>query len=78
MSNRPYRLLFVYLHLGGLYFYIQRNALRAKIISMKTKAISIKEEYFSDDEKTKPTNVAPYVRMRKGKKEFVKGYIRKK
>lgn len=45
---------------------------------MKIKAISIKVEYFSDDEKPKPTKVAAYTRMRNGKKEFVKGYIRKK
>ena len=45
---------------------------------MKIKAITIKVEYFSDKEKTKPTKVTPYMRTRNGKKEFVKGYIRKK
>ena len=45
---------------------------------MKIKAISIKVEFFSDNEKPKPTKVAPYVRTRNGKKEYVKGYIRKK
>ena len=77
-SNRPYRLLFVYLQPDGLDFYTRRNALRDKIISMKIKAISIKVEYFSDSEKTKPTKVAPYIRTRNGKREYVKGYIRKK
>ncbi|MBR5611046.1 MAG: hypothetical protein IKW65_05950 [Bacteroidales bacterium] len=45
---------------------------------MKIKAITVKVEYFSDKEKILPTRVASYVRMRNGKKEFVKGYIRKR
>lgn len=45
---------------------------------MNIKAITIKVEYFSDKEKTRPTKVASYTRVRNGKKEFVKGYTRKK
>lgn len=45
---------------------------------MKIKAITVKVEYFLDKEKILPTRVASYVRMRNGKKEFVKGYIRKR
>lgn len=42
------------------------------------KVLTIRFEIISDDEKIKPTKVAPYTRVRNGKKEFVKGYIRKK
>lgn len=42
------------------------------------KVLTIRFEIISDNEKPKPTKVAPYTRMRNGKKEFVKGYIRKK
>lgn len=49
-----------------------------EIITMNIKAITIKVEYFSDNEKPKPTKVAPYTRVRNGKKELVKGYVRKK
>ena len=45
---------------------------------MKIKAVTFKVEFFSDNEKSKPTKVAPYTRVRNGKKEHVKGYIRKK
>ena len=45
---------------------------------MKIKAITFKVEFFSDNEKSKPTKVTPYTRVRNGKKEHVKGYIRKK
>ena len=45
---------------------------------MKIKAITFKVEFFSDNEKVKPTKVVPYTRIRNGKKELVKGYIRKK
>ena len=44
---------------------------------MKT-VINLKLEIRSDCEKTKPTKVAPYVRVRNGKKELVRGYILKK
>lgn len=41
------------------------------------KAIIVRLEIRLDCEKTKPTKVAPYVRFRNGKKELVKGYVRK-
>lgn len=42
------------------------------------KVLTIRFEIISDNEKSKPTKVAPYTRVRNGKKELVKGYIRKK
>ena len=41
------------------------------------KTIIVRLEIRLDCEKDKPTKVAPYVRFRNGKKEFVKGYVRK-
>jgi len=41
------------------------------------KAIIVRLEIRLDSEKTKLTKVAPYVRFRNGKKELVKGYVRK-
>ena len=41
------------------------------------KAIIVRLEIRLDREKDKPTKVAPYVRFRNGKKELVKGYVRK-
>ena len=41
------------------------------------KAIIMRLEIRLDCEKAKPTKVAPYVRFRNGKKELVKGYVRK-
>ena len=41
------------------------------------KAIIVRLEISLDRDKDKPTKVAPYVRFRNGKKEFVKGYVRK-
>lgn len=41
------------------------------------KAIIVRLEIRLDCEKTKPTKVTPYVRCRNGKKELVKGYVRK-
>jgi hypothetical protein len=40
--------------------------------------INLKLDFQQDVEKTKPTKVAPYVRVRNGKKELVKGYVLKK
>ena len=40
--------------------------------------ITIRFEIISDNEKSKLTKVAPYTRVRNGKKEHVKGYFRKK
>ena len=40
--------------------------------------INLKLDFQQDVEKTKPTKVASYVRVRKGKKELVKGYVLKK
>lgn len=42
------------------------------------KVIIVRLEIRLDCEKAKPTKVAPYVRYRNGKKELVKGYVRKK
>ncbi len=39
--------------------------------------IKLRLEIRLDCEKDKPTKVAPYVRFRNGKKELVKGYVRK-
>ena len=41
------------------------------------KTIVVRLEIRLDREKTKQTKVAPYVRFRNGKKELVKGYVRK-
>ncbi len=41
------------------------------------KVIIVRLEIRLDCEKTKQTKVAPYVRHRNGKKELVKGYVRK-
>ena len=41
------------------------------------KAIIVRLEIRLDRDKDKPTKVAPYVRFRNGKIEFVKGYVRK-
>lgn len=41
------------------------------------KVIIVRLEIRLDREKGKPTKVAPYVRIRNGKKELVKGYVRK-
>ena len=41
------------------------------------KTIIVRLEIRLDREKDKPTKVAPYVRFRNGKKELVKGYVRK-
>ena len=42
------------------------------------KVLTIRFEIISNNEKTKLTKVVPYTRVRNGKKEHVKGYIRKK
>ena len=39
--------------------------------------IELRLEIRLDCEKNKPTRVAPYIRFRNGKKELVKGYVRK-
>ncbi len=41
------------------------------------KVIIVRLEIRLDCEKAKQTKVAPYVRCRNGKKELVKGYVRK-
>ncbi len=41
------------------------------------KTVKVRLEIRLDCEKTKRTRVAPYVRYRNGKKELVKGYVRK-
>lgn len=41
------------------------------------KIVKLRLEIRLDCEKTKPTKVSPYVRTRNGKKELVKGYVRK-
>lgn len=45
---------------------------------MKRQVLTIRFEIISDSDKSKPTKVGPYTRIRNGKKEYVKGYIRKK
>ena len=40
--------------------------------------INLKLDFQQDSEKTKPTKVAPYVRVRNGNKELVRGYTLKK
>lgn len=44
---------------------------------MYLKIVRLRLEIRLDCEKAKPTKVAPYVRFRNGKKELVKGYVRK-
>lgn len=44
---------------------------------MIIKIVKERLEIRLDSEKAKPTKVAPYVRFRNGKKELVKGYVRK-
>ena len=46
-------------------------------LSNMRKAIIVRLEIRLDRDKDKPTKVAPYVRFRNGKIEFVKGYVRK-
>lgn len=41
------------------------------------KVIIVRLEIRLDCEKAKQTKVAPYLRFRNGKKELVKGYVRK-
>ena len=41
------------------------------------KVIIVRLEIRLDCGKNRPTKVAPYVRFRNGKKELVKGYVRK-
>ncbi len=41
------------------------------------KVIIVRLEIRLDRERSKQTRVAPYVRFRNGKKELVKGYVRK-
>ena len=41
------------------------------------KTVKVRLEIRLDCEKDRPTKVAPYVRFRNGKKELVKGYVRK-
>ena len=62
---------------GGLAFSTFDFNQNAIFTSMKT-VINLKLEIRSDSEKTKPNKVAPYVRVRNGKKELVRGYILKK
>jgi hypothetical protein len=45
---------------------------------MTKHAIIVRLEIRQDSEESKQTKVAPYVRVRNGRKELVKGYIRKK
>lgn len=40
--------------------------------------IDLKVEIRQDCEKDKPVKVAPYIRVRNGRKELVRGYSRKK
>ena len=40
--------------------------------------INLKLDFQQDVEKAKPTKIAPYVRVRNGKKELVRGYTLKK
>lgn len=46
-------------------------------IKMILKIVKVRLEIRLDCEKTKQTKVVPYVRYRNGKKELVKGYVRK-
>ncbi len=41
------------------------------------KIVMLRLEIRLDCEKAKQTKVAPYIRYRQGKKELVKGYVRK-
>ena len=67
-------------------FIIQSDGLVLSTIDFTSKinlyimkiVINLKLDFQQDDEKTKPTKVAPYVRVRNGKKELVRGYILKK
>ena len=49
----------------------------ASFIVRTIHSIIVRLEIRLDREKDKPTKVAPYVRFRNGKKELVKGYVRK-
>ena len=44
---------------------------------MQLPVVKLRLEIRLDCEKAKPTKVAPYVRFRNGKKELVRGYVRK-
>jgi hypothetical protein len=45
---------------------------------MTKHAIIVRLEIRQDSEESKPVKVGSYIRIRNGKKELVKGYIRKK
>ena len=47
-------------------------------ISMKIHMITVRLEIRLGCEKSKPVKVAPYIRIRNGKKELVRGYKKKK
>lgn len=47
------------------------------IIVIMNRLIRFTLEIRSDEVKSKPVKVASYIRVRKGKKELVKGYVRK-
>ena len=68
---------FVFIQSDGLAFSTFDFSSNTIFTYMKT-VINLKLEIRSDSEKTKPTKVAPYIRVRNGKKELVKGYIPKK
>lgn len=74
----PYAAALFLFHTAGL------SALFGAILSFSTiitiimnKCIKLKLVLRLDREKTKQTKVVPYVRVRNGKKELVKGYVRK-
>ena len=76
-SGRPYRLLFLLFTAGWLAFSTLHNSQINQSLCNMRKAIIVRLEIRLDCEKAKPTKVAPYVRFRNGKKELVKGYVRK-
>ena len=78
-SNCPYQLLFYLLQQDGLAI-MRLDSVLTYSINSKMEKISITivvENGHTKKDQTK-TRVAPYTRIRNGKKELVKGYIRKK
>ena len=73
----PYRPLFLHFIAGWSTLLGAFLSFAVIITIVMKKCIKLKLVLQLDCEKTKQTKVAPYVRFRNGKKELVKGYVRK-
>ena len=76
-SGRPYRLLFLFFTAGCSNTINPRTLSQISNSAYMIKVVKLRLEIRLDCEKAKQTKVKPYVRFRNGKKERVKGYVRK-